>query len=348
MYHYLFENYGGVSTEELRASFEGRDSGNPSIDLVRFAASSFTESFGGTEDPEVIMRQAVTLWSTIHGIGHLSVVGILRHQHAVVRRYTIDAVLTSVLSSMRQALTGEDAVEVSPLLPQLREMIEQFEAGQPDYSNVTIDADTDEDTVRHAVMAAARTIVGSRGADALSLRAVADLLGISEARVVRAAENEFTLREHTEVTTDQELATHAGLLLSSLPEDATARDHLRAFAVAYFNYGVHNPVRFNAMIALASKSVVSTAGNGPKSEMSPAFQVFVDLTRNALAESGIEATDNQVYIKSMILWAGGNGITHLCAAGNLRELDLESKWALFSKIIETVIGSFADGLDEID
>lgn len=350
LYHYVFERYGGLTDEELALAREGKKSGNQSLDILMGAITDFAlecgAEIGVTTSYSCIAGQAVNVWSTVHGMGHLSLQGVLRHQHKVVRRYTFSTVLHTTLGAVADFFAKDGQIRVPDSYDKLLELAMSQAESRLDYTDIDFNTNDDDELLRKAVFEAAIDIVGEEGSEALELSKVAQRLGVTEARVARAAENEFVLRETLETGTDQEIAAGVRALIDSLPEGNTAVDRLRVFGVGYFLYAVSDPTRYNALIMMASGSVVPSGESVQHEEMSASYRVYTELACEAMKEAGIELTDYQVYIRSIIAWAGASGIAHLTALGDLKYVSFETKWRLFRQVSEVVIATFSIDLPE--
>lgn len=344
LYHYIFEVHGGLTSQQMELAHSGKDVANQSISVLLGVLRDMATEVGADVSDDEIFHAGMASWAAAHGSAHLSMVGVLRLQHAVVRRYNFDTIIKDFAHAVVERFKLGKKHSSPDIYAQLRPVIEDYTAGLPDYSSVTVTADMDDELLRTVALETALTIVGVDGLDALSIERLTQRLGLPQDRVLQAVDSLYNLREDAEVITDREVADFFVELLGALPADATAIDRLRAMAVAYFHYAVNDPARFNAMIALGSKSVVPSSVEGHENEMGTAFKAVQDLCRDAIIESGGDSSDQQVYIKTLTLWAGADGISHLCSVADLRDLTLDEKWKLMEVAIEYVIASFENEL----
>lgn len=347
-YHYLFEVHDGIGEEEIQQAFQGEVKENPTLNSVIESISQFahecTEGLDVEVDPRAVAIEAITAWATVHGMGHLSVIGVLRLQHVVVRNYNFTSIIEALLQGMTHRFSAGEVIPSNPLFAQLRPGIEQYvqakRAGLPQ----TLDETSSDTDVRALVMEAALDVYGTMGLEAVSIKDLAATLGLSDARVAQVIDNEFILREEAEAFTDAEVAEHALVTISQLGPEASSLDRLRAMAVSYFYDPVADPTRYNAMIALGSRSVVPGNEEREKLTMGSGFRTLLELCRAALIEMGKQPSDHEVYIKTLTLWSGANGIAHLCSLGDFRDFELETKWKIFDRTIESVLSTFARNL----
>lgn len=93
LFRYLFEQKAYVSEEEWCALLRGDLSHNRTLDLiyktVSLIATEEKIEVGSDVCFQSVAMLSVTALATVHGMAHLSVLGVLRHQHSVVRRFNL-------------------------------------------------------------------------------------------------------------------------------------------------------------------------------------------------------------------------------------------------------------------
>lgn len=341
LFQYLFEMRSGLEPGQIETALDGGEMTNQSLSTLLKTIEDFARECGNPDPArDMLIYSSLCAWSTAHGLAHLSLIGVLRHQHAAVRRYNYRTVLEAFTNSLSRKFANNYMLKASPLFTTLRPVVEDYTAHLTNYAGQKASPDMDESLLRAIAMDTAIELIGTDGLETLTVQRLAAAIHLPVDVVRQLVDNEFELRERAEIQTDSEMAQQFTMVFDKLPDDCSAVDRLRAMAVAYFQYAVHDPARFKAMIALGSKSVVPNSSLGHDVDMGEAFRVLSDLCHQTLVEMGQTPTDQQVYIKTLMLWAGANGACHLFTSGDLRDLDLELKWDFMAEIIEYVIYMF--------
>lgn len=78
--------------------------------------------------------------------------------------------------------------------------------------------------------------------------------------------------------------------------------------------------------------------------MTKNFAIMMDLLRKFVIEMGITPTDQLVYISALAVWAGANGIAHLCSIGDFKTFNEDLKWALFVQVVTVSFFAIAHSL----
>lgn len=352
LFRYLFEQKACVLEDEWRTICEGKPSNNMALDLVYENMVAIAEHAGLEVGPDVcpptLAKLSVASWATVHGMAHLSVLGVLRHQHSVVRRFNLREVSKALIGTLFQAAETCETPDMRAPMEVYRERLRQYDSGRdniPDISAIEDLTALPADESRVAIMERAIQLAGKNGMHAVTIENVADYFNVSDVFVASLADNDFVLRERVEQETDRELESRILYLLDQLPEDAPAREKLLCIAVAYFAYAISEPERYSACIAAASGSVVPLSEDGEEqTQMGESFALLMRFTREALREAGHEPEDRLVYIKNFTLWAGADGMCHLASVGEFRTIDIEEKWSIYYAVVGIVFASFAYSL----
>ena len=130
IYHYLFERYDAMDEERVCQFAKGEKSGTPGADMALNVVKRFAEEQGavvaadGDISPLEIGRITLALWSLIHGMGHLSVVGILRLQHAVIRAANLKQVDRLVVDALQYWFKNKQIPQRRPIMNDARAIVE--------------------------------------------------------------------------------------------------------------------------------------------------------------------------------------------------------------------------------
>ncbi|MER0103653.1 TetR family transcriptional regulator [Corynebacterium sp. KPL2813] len=301
----------------------------------------------GDISPLEIGRITLALWSLIHGMGHLSVVGILRLQHAVIRAANLKQVDRLVVDALQYWFKNKQIPQRRPIMNDARGIVEKVMGSEREKPFVAPDnlEQMDPEEAKKVIIEAALRVAGRNGVDRRFFDHVAEKLGTSKDFLTTIMDNDFALREVAETLTTTEMAKIFEACLAELPDDTPTVDRLQIVAAAYFNYAMMYPERFSSIIALASGSVVPHNGDGSSHEgMTKNFAIMMDLLRKFVIEMGITPTDQLVYISTLAVWAGANGIAHLCSIGDFKSFNEDLKWALFIQVVTVSFFAIAHGL----
>ena len=348
LFRYLFEQKACVLEDEWRAICAGNPSNNMALDLVYENMVDIAEHAGLEVGPDVcpqtLAKLSVASWATVHGMAHLSVLGVLRHQHSVVRRFNLREVSKALIGTLFRAAETCETPDMREDMEIFRERLRGYDSGRdalPDISAIEDLTALPAEEARVAVMERAIQLAGRYGMRGVTIENVAEYFNVSDVVVASLADNDFVLRERVEYQTDRELEGRILYLLDQLPEGASARDKLLCIAVAYFAYAISEPERYSACIASASGSVVPLSEDGEEqTQMGESFGQLMRYTREALREAGHEPEDRLVYIKNFTLWAGADGMCHLASVGEFRTIDVEEKWSIYCAVVGIVFASF--------
>ena len=353
IYHYLFEQYDALDEEHVCQFAKGEKSGTPGADMALDVVKRFAEEQGavvahdGDISPLQIGRITLACWSVIHGMGHLSVVGILRLQHAVIRAANLKQVDRLVVDALQYWFKNKQIPQRRPIMNDARAIVEGVMGSEREKPFVAPEnlEQMDPEEAKRVVIEASLRVAGRRGVDCRFFDHVADRLGTSKDFLATIVDNDFALREAAETLTTMEMAQVFEDCLAALPEDTPTVDQLQIVAAAYFNYAMMYPERFSSIIALASGSIVPHNGDGSSHEgMTKNFAIMMDLLRKFVIEMGITPTDQLVYISTLAVWAGANGIAHLCSIGDFKSFNEDLKWALFVQVVTVSFFAIAHSL----
>lgn len=354
LFRYLFEKKAYVSEDEWRALLQGNLSHNRTLDLIyeniSLIAAEEKLKVGSDVCFQTVARLSVATLATVHGMAHLSVLGVLRHQHSVVRRFNLREVCKALIGTLFKAAEFLEMPDLRSPMQEYRALLAGFVPDRDIALDISAIEDVQElstERARMAVKERAIQLAAWEGLQYVTIENVAEYFGVSDVVVASLVDNDFVLRESVERETDRELEAHSLYLLERLPEGASAVDKLLCVAVAYFHYAVTFPERYSACIAAASGSVVPLSEDGEEqTQMGESFALLMQFAREALREAGYAPEDRLVYIKNLTLWAGADGMCHLASMGEFRDIDLEQKWSLYYFVTAVVLASFSYDLPE--
>ena len=125
LFRYLFEQKGCVFEDEWQSLLQGNRSGNHALDLIydniALIAVDAQLEIGPDVRPQTLAKLSVASWATVHGMAHLSILGVLRHQHSVVRRFNLREVCKALIGTLFMAA---ETLE----LPDLRHPMQEYRA----------------------------------------------------------------------------------------------------------------------------------------------------------------------------------------------------------------------------
>lgn len=353
LFRYLFEHKLSVTQQQWDALRQGKLSGNESLDMLYIGMEDLAAERGVTVgegvSSQILAALSVLSWATIHGLGHLSVIGVLRHQHSVLRRYNLKVVYEALYNAILRIIDRGDVADASDRLASLRQAMAAYDEEVP--PRVCMDGDHDlsamsPEEARECMLECAIELAGEKGADAVCVEDVARHCGAPVSFVTEWVNNDFALRERIEELTDAEFTRRMEYLHEHSSYCATAADHLECVSVAFFSYALKNPRRFSALISAASHSVVPIREDGiDQTDMGESLAYLMRITRQRLHELGQHDDDKLVYIKNLTLWATANGMSHLASLGELRKLDEDDKWELFYLGTQVIMESFSYGIE---
>lgn len=349
LFRYLFEKKAYVFEDEWQALLQGNLSYNRTLGLIyeniALIAKEEKLQIGSDVCFQTVAKLSVAILATVHGMAHLSVLGVLRHQHSVVRRFNLREVCRALIGTLFKAAESLEMPNPRSPMQEYRAMLAGFVPDRDPSLDISAIEDVEQLPAEHArmaVMERAIQLAARDGLKAVTIENVAEYFGVSDVFVASLVDNDFVLCESVERETDCELEARSLYLLEQLPEDASAVDKLLCVAVAYFDYAVTYPERYSACIAAASGSVVPLSADGEEqTKMGVSFALLMRFAREALREAGYEPEDRLVYIKNFTLWGGADGMCHLASMGEFRGIDLEEKWSIYYFVTGVVLATFA-------
>lgn len=188
IYHYLFERYDAMDEERVCQFAKGEKSGTPGADMALNVVKRFAEEQGavvaadGDISPLEIGRITLALWSLIHGMGHLSVVGILRLQHAVIRAANLKQVDRLVVDALQYWFKNKQIPQRRPIMNDARGIVEKVMGSEREKPFVAPDnlEQMDPEEAKKVIIEAALRVAGRNGVDRRFFDHVAEKLGTSK------------------------------------------------------------------------------------------------------------------------------------------------------------------------
>ncbi|HEU0016377.1 MAG TPA: TetR/AcrR family transcriptional regulator [Longimicrobium sp.] len=160
------------------------------------------------------------------------------------------------------------------------------------------------DDIKSRIVAAARALYTERGPDAVTMRAVADRVGVTATALYRHFRDKDAILQEVLGEGSRLIGSH---LFAAL-EGATAADRLRATAAAYLAFAREQPQAYRAMFDPASTP------DTPAGRQRGALGRFIaDRVREAAQEAANPALD--VEGSALSLWAALHGHAALQHSG---------------------------------
>lgn len=152
--------------------------------------------------------------------------------------------------------------------------------------------------------AAERLLLAAGGDDALSIRDVADAVGVTPPSIYRhfASKDELVL-----AVSEQQFAKLNDLMTESVKGAETALDELKARGEAYIRFGVEHPEAYVVMFMRPIKTA-----NEPSVHLHnepAAFAALVEAVERAMASGALRADD--AHHAAQVIWATVHGLTSL-------------------------------------
>lgn len=159
--------------------------------------------------------------------------------------------------------------------------------------------------LKNALLDAALALLEETGPDSLSLRAVANRVGVSHA----APEHHFPTRKHllTALATVGFIRFEAAMRKGrqkSLTDDA---DQMRGAMHGYLEYAAANPGLFRLMF---TNSMLNWDNEDLKTAASASYQQLAEISAPAAAQMGLSSPEDIRKIE-MLVWSYAHGYAHL-------------------------------------
>ena len=355
LYGYLFERYPALDDVQVCNMAKGAHTGNSGADFVVNVLKQLAQEQGAVVGEDIALgdigRIALAIWSIIHGLSHLSTKGVVRFQHSVIRIANLRQTVQLVLEAIIDWFATKDIPERRPIMYSAREIVERAMGQWEDRPRVAPQSveSLEFEKAKDLIIETALQVAAREGVGRSFFKQVAQELNTTTDFLNSVIDNDFALREYAEERVTREMAEIFGKAIGSLPADTAIVDRLHVVASVYFNFSLRHTERFSAVIGLANGSIVPHSGDGsPHEGMTENFAIMMKLLREFIMEAGIQPTDQLVYLSALAMWAGADGVSHLCALGDFREYEDDLKWGLFSQALTSSFFAVAHGLQLVD
>jgi AcrR family transcriptional regulator len=196
--------------------------------------------------------------------------------------------------------------------------------------------DQNQEALRRTVIAAAEHLLTTHGAEAVTVRRVAQQLDCSTTVIYNLFGSKDGLANALYLQGCHLL--HAAL--AAVSQHAEPARYLAALAWAYWDFAQQNPQHYAMMFS----------GALPDFKPDPAslddFKMAINFVVAALEryrQEGLLAVDDP-YLVAKMIWAAMHGVVHLFLAGNLDDPAVAR--ALYERMIATVLGALGAALSE--
>lgn len=189
--------------------------------------------------------------------------------------------------------------------------------------------DQNHEALRRSVIAAAEHLLTAHGAEAVTVRRVAQQLDCSTTVIYNLFGNKDGLANALYLRGCEQL--HAAL--AAVRQQAEPASYLTALAWAYWDFAQQNPQYYAMMFSGALPDFK------PDTTSLDDFKMAINLVVAALEryqQAGLLVLDDPHLVAKMI-WAAMHGVVHLFLAGNLDDPAVAR--ALYERMITTVLGA---------
>jgi len=161
---------------------------------------------------------------------------------------------------------------------------------------------------RESVLEVARALLASDGPDAISLRRIAAVLGVTAPALYTYFPSK---RELIRAIAAEELG-HLIDVFGDAPDGAGPTDRLRAMAFAYVDYARAHPALFQVMFSFRPDWADAAGGGDELPRASKAFGMVAAAVADAIATGDI--TERDPLLASLTLWSAVHGVATVLLA----------------------------------
>ncbi|MDY6050671.1 MAG: hypothetical protein SPI77_09035 [Corynebacterium sp.] len=308
------------------------DVDEPSLNLFTRLTRDVIVAGGGEKDTTALAIKALGVFSTVQGVSHLATIGILRHLSPAAKRQTVRGVFSTIWSGVKTSLVRG-----------ARSFYPEAFRGDAIYNPVPqakeLARGNDEQKVE-AIFRGAIDAYAHGGLEAITVERGAEFAGMAHSEAAALIDGDARLLQQLETYLDNRDQAMIGSQCFVLPEEhQNAINFVKATGFGYVAFAVNDPIGFDALIAMASGSIVPSSFdvNSDDFDMGVAFSFLLDLARNAIQESGSQESSWNLYTVAIAVWAAGHGLAVLLSVGALRNLPIEEKIAIMSPVLDVVV-----------
>ena len=308
------------------------DVDEPTLNLFLRLTRDVIIEGGGSEDTDGLAIEALGAFSTVHGISHLATIGILRHLSPAAKKQTVRGVFSTIWSGINVALARG-----------VRSFYPDGFRGDAIYNPVPNAKELARGNAEQKVEAIFRGAIDAYvhgGLEAITVENGAEYAGMTHSEAAALIDGDSRLLQQLETYLDNHDQAMIGSQCFVLPEEHQhALNFMKATGFGYVGFAVNDPYGFDALIAMASGSIVPSSFevNSDDFDMGVAFSFLLDLARNAIQEAGGQESSWNLYTVAIAVWAAGHGLAVLLSVGSLRQLPIEEKIALMNPVLNVVV-----------
>ncbi|WP_074204397.1 TetR/AcrR family transcriptional regulator [Parasphingorhabdus marina] len=172
--------------------------------------------------------------------------------------------------------------------------------------------------LRSAILNEARTILESQGEEAMTMRRIAEGIGVSAMAAYKHFANRDAILQALAIEGFNKLArvTSRARKKNKLPADA----QLVAIGVAYIMHGISHPEIYRVMFGQLTSGITDAA---TKSAADEAYGVLCDCLRDNAEHFGFEKKEAETHAFSV--WSMAHGMTSLFVEGHARTRNFKTK-----------------------
>lgn len=190
---------------------------------------------------------------------------------------------------------------------------------------------------RDAIVDEARSLISTDGLDALTLRALADRLGVSApALYAHFADKEDLLRAVAERQFDDLMARYLEIDAAADPDRPL--DRVRAQCRNYVRMAREDPELFRVMFLFPPDfgGVAAVPEGSELAAATTAFRMATGALEDALAAGDLVAAD--ALTVALSIWAGVHGVANICLLG--LGLSPEGEEALVGEVTDRILAGY--------
>lgn len=293
-----------------------------------------------THDAWTWIIASLQLYTTVHGVCCIATYGINRFMSTAGKNQLMNAAARHSLRGLDKFLLTGTAPRIEPKARYVEKLLEAVPAAR-DFPHNT------KEEMLAALYRGAVEYVILHGWDELTIeRAAAQAeLKLGDASNFLDPDVSFELQfeDHLNHNTEEWVR----FTTKDLGEDALPIQFGKAFGISYIGSAIVDPDSFNALNMIASRSIIPSSFEGTKeaAEVGGAFEYLLNLTRESIRLGGGPQEAWPLFETAMNHWVVAHGLANLFSTGCLRELDMDTKFALTEPILNATVFAMIDHLD---
>ena len=162
---------------------------------------------------------------------------------------------------------------------------------------------------RTAMLSAVRTLIRKGGAQAVTMRSVADAIGASTTMVYSLFPDKATLISHALKRDFTELSR---LLLEAAGDSGSATERVRRVALAYAKHGLAHPLQYR-LLFMEQRPLTTIKNSGIEygNLSEDAYALLCGLVQALASEQGRDLSAQEIQTAAQIIWEGVHGTVAL-------------------------------------